>query len=280
LPMILARALKTGSRSPRSITAAAVSASLISSHSVSAPTGARVMALTLTKLPGLVTITTDPEVAAQVALDGAPLGTTPLADKELTPGLHRLAFSAEQWRTFDEWWPEGEIPAHPDVHPAFRDFSTDEWFSVLAAFTASTGRYFCFPRVSLTVAWGDARYLELRVAFERFADERGLQRPEMPDPPPFDDPGEAQVDVSGFGAVIFTTGFRPDYRAWIQRPEAFDSMGFPIQQDGTSAVVPGLHFVGVHFQRKRKSATLVGIGEDAGIVARTVAANLGHTGVP
>ena len=72
------------------------------------------------------------------------------------PYTQGLAFSAEQWRTFDEWWPEGEIPAHPDVHPAFRDFSTDEWFSVLAAFTASTGRYFCFPRVSLTVAWGDA----------------------------------------------------------------------------------------------------------------------------
>jgi len=54
------------------------------------------IALTLTKLPGLVTITTEPEVGAQVLLDGMPLGTTPLTDTELTPGPHRLEFSAER----------------------------------------------------------------------------------------------------------------------------------------------------------------------------------------
>jgi putative flavoprotein involved in K+ transport len=54
-------------------------------------------------------------------------------------------------------------------------------------------------------------------------------------------------------------------------------MGFPLQADGTSTVVPGLHFVGVHFQRKRKSASLLGMGEDAAIVARTIAANLGQS---
>ena len=54
------------------------------------------IALTLTKLPGLVTITTEPEVGAQVLLDGTPLGTTPLVDTELVPGVHRLEFSAER----------------------------------------------------------------------------------------------------------------------------------------------------------------------------------------
>ena len=52
------------------------------------------IALTLTKLPGLVTITTEPEVGATVSLDGAALGVTPLVDAELTPGVHRLEFSA------------------------------------------------------------------------------------------------------------------------------------------------------------------------------------------
>jgi formylglycine-generating enzyme required for sulfatase activity len=52
--------------------------------------------LTLTKLPGLVTITTEPEVSAHVQIDGMPLGTTPLADAELTPGVHRLEFNAER----------------------------------------------------------------------------------------------------------------------------------------------------------------------------------------
>jgi hypothetical protein len=34
---------------------------------------------------------------------------------------------------------------------------------------------------------------------------------------------------------------------------AFDDDGFPIQVDGTSTVIPGLYFVGVHFLRKAAS---------------------------
>jgi putative flavoprotein involved in K+ transport len=48
-------------------------------------------------------------------------------------------------------------------------------------------------------------------------------------------------------------------------------MGFPIQADGVSTTVPGLHFMGVHFMRKRASATLMGVGEDAGVVAERMA---------
>ncbi|HET7131734.1 MAG TPA: PEGA domain-containing protein, partial [Gammaproteobacteria bacterium] len=53
--------------------------------------------LSFTKLPGLVTLTTDPEAQAEVRLDGAPLGTTPLTDKEIKPGLHRLEFAADRY---------------------------------------------------------------------------------------------------------------------------------------------------------------------------------------
>ena len=34
----------------------------------------------------------------------------------------------------------------------------------------------------------------------------------------------------------------------------------------------GLYFAGTHFLRKRKSSLLVGVGEDATIVARAIAA--------
>jgi hypothetical protein len=37
-------------------------------------------------------------------------------------------------------------------------------------------------------------------------------------------------------------------------------------------VVPGLHFMGVHFQRKRKSATFLGVGEDATVLAEKMSA--------
>jgi formylglycine-generating enzyme required for sulfatase activity len=55
--------------------------------------------LSFTKLPGRVALTTDPETQAQVTLDGEAIGTTPLADKEIKPGLHRLEFSADRYLT-------------------------------------------------------------------------------------------------------------------------------------------------------------------------------------
>jgi formylglycine-generating enzyme required for sulfatase activity len=56
-------------------------------------------ALTLKKLPGKITLTTDPEAKAEVLVDGAPLGTTPLVDVDLAPGLHRLEFQADRYLT-------------------------------------------------------------------------------------------------------------------------------------------------------------------------------------
>jgi formylglycine-generating enzyme required for sulfatase activity len=53
--------------------------------------------LTLTKLPGLVTLATAPEVRAQVKVDGNLIGTTPLVDFEITPGTHQVELSAERY---------------------------------------------------------------------------------------------------------------------------------------------------------------------------------------
>ena len=80
-----------------------------------------------------------------------------------------------------------------------------------------------------------------------------------------------ELDLRGFGAVIFAGGYRPAYDSWIDCPGAFDELGFPVHREGASTAAPGLYFVGVHFQRKRKSALLLGVGEDAAIVARQVA---------
>ena len=53
--------------------------------------------------------------------------------------------------------------------------------------------------------------------------------------------------------------------------DTFDDMGFPVQANGASSTTPGLYFCGVHFLRKRKSSLLMGVGEDAAIVAEAVA---------
>ena len=122
-----------------------------------------------------------------------------------------------------------------------------------------------------SVAWGDERYGQVVDLVRKLVAERGLEPPRIDDPEPFDPSAPERIALSEFGAVIFAGGFRPDYRSWLPWPEAFDDLGFPLQRDGASTVVPGLYFVGVHFLRKRKSSLLIGVGEDAGVVARQIA---------
>jgi putative flavoprotein involved in K+ transport len=99
---------------------------------------------------------------------------------------------------------------------------------------------------------------------------RGLDAGD-PEPEPFDADAPESLDLSGFGAVIFAGGYRPDYESWVRFPGAFDELGFPVHEDGARTVAPGLYFVGVHFLRKRKSSLLIGVGEDAAIVAGQIA---------
>ena len=127
------------------------------------------------------------------------------------------------------------------------------------------------PDLAESVAWGDARYHEIMDLFRVTAEKRGLPHPQIADPEPFDPGAPERLDLSGFGAVIFTGGFRPEYRSWLPWPDAFDALGFPLQHDGESTTIPGLYFLGVHFLRKRKSSLLMGAGEDAAVVARQIA---------
>jgi putative flavoprotein involved in K+ transport len=122
-----------------------------------------------------------------------------------------------------------------------------------------------------SVAWGDERWLMFAQLVRGLVEERGLDPVELPEPEPFDRTGPEELDLRDVGAVVFTSGFRPDYRSWLPWPEAFDELGFPVHENGASTAVPGLYFVGVHFLRKRKSSLLLGVGEDAALVAADIA---------
>jgi putative flavoprotein involved in K+ transport len=128
-----------------------------------------------------------------------------------------------------------------------------------------------------SVAWGDARYADICALLRQAALGCGSRPPELPEPRPLDADPPDEINVRDLGAVVFTSGYRPAYRDWVRFPEAFDELGFPIQRDGASSVVPGLYFIGTHFLRKRKSSTLFGMGEDAAIVVNTIAARM-HAG--
>jgi glycine/D-amino acid oxidase-like deaminating enzyme len=123
-----------------------------------------------------------------------------------------------------------------------------------------------------SVAWGDERRADLLKLVRRLVAERGLPAPDLPDPEPLHVEPLRDLDLTGFGAVITTAGFRPDYTRWVKVRGAFDALGFPLHDACASTAAPGLWFAGVHFLRKRKSSLLYGVGEDAAIVAGGIAA--------
>ena len=118
-----------------------------------------------------------------------------------------------------------------------------------------------------SVAFGDARYGDIR---RLLLDRLGDAASPLPEPEPFVADPPHRLDIAGLGAVVLTAGFRPDYARWVRFP-VFDETGFPMTRDDLSTVVPGLYFCGVHFLRTRRSSLLWGVGDDARIVAKSIA---------
>jgi putative flavoprotein involved in K+ transport len=145
--------------------------------------------------------------------------------------------------------------------------------TLLGRFRGVEGRHPLFAAdLSESVAWGDQRNAQLMDRIRELVAERGMPRVDIPVADPLHCEAPERLDLRGFGVVVFTGGFRPDYESWVHCPSAFDELGFPIQEDGASSVIQGLYFVGVHFLRKRKSSLLIGVGEDAALVAQKIAA--------
>ena len=145
---------------------------------------------------------------------------------------------------------------------------------LVGRFEGATGHTARFMQdLDASIGWGDERHARFMELVRTFAERKGLEVTDFPQVGPLDADSPAELDLDGFGAAIFTAGFRPDYRSWLPWPQAFDGAGFPIHVNGASTVVPGLWFVGVHFLRKRKSSLLLGVGEDAAMVADAIAAS-------
>ena len=121
------------------------------------------------------------------------------------------------------------------------------------------------PDLAGTLKAGDDMSRVFMKWVEALCAKRQLAVPwEVPEPMAIADTTELDIDAEHIATVIWTAGYRPDY-SWVHAP-VFDDMGFPIQTDGRSDV-PGLYFMGVHFQRNAQSAVLYGVGEDAQVVA-------------
>src|SRR5690349_1443961 len=89
-----------------------------------------------------------------------------------------------------------------------------------------------------------------------------LGAPEQFAPTRVPDPTRLQIDLrSGeIAAVIWATGFRPDY-SWLDIP-VVDAKG-QLRHDGGVLDVPGLYALGLPVLRRRKSTFIHGIEDDA-----------------
>lgn len=73
--------------------------------------------------------------------------------------------------------------------------------------------------------------------------------------------------VLDVAAVVWATGFHPDY-SWIEVPGlALDTDGSPIHDRGVVDGEPGLYFVGLSYQHTLVSATIGGVCTDARYIA-------------
>jgi putative flavoprotein involved in K+ transport len=88
------------------------------------------------------------------------------------------------------------------------------------------------------------------------------------------DGSRERVDV-----LLLATGYRPEL-GYLAGTGALDAAGAPLHDGGVSATVPGLGFVGLERQRSFASATLRGVGRDAGhVLGRLALARAGRAAV-
>jgi putative flavoprotein involved in K+ transport len=131
------------------------------------------------------------------------------------------------------------------------------------------------PDLPEVIAAGDAGFGFVRDTIVAGCRDRGVPAPEIPEPGPLDTSAPTELDLRGFGAVVVATGFRSRYTEWVDVPGLVDEQGFPVHADGESVVARDLHFVGVHFLRRRRSSLLFGVGDDATATATRIATRLG-----
>lgn len=96
----------------------------------------------------------------------------------------------------------------------------------------------------------------------RHVDTAALPPPHRPEPTRLPAVPQLSLDLRGgaIRTVIWATGYRPDH-SWLHLP-VFDRKG-RLRHDGGVVDAPGLYLMGAPFMRRRKSALIDGVGDDA-----------------
>src|SRR5487761_41747 len=127
------------------------------------------------------------------------------------------------------------------------------------------------PGVASSLDQADAVSESIKDSIDAFIAGRGITAPaEARRPPawqPPREPRELDLVAAGISAVIWSTGYRTDYR-WVEVP-VFDGRGYPAHTRGVTSV-PGLYVLGLPWLYTWGSGRFSGIARDAGHLAEHI----------
>lgn len=126
------------------------------------------------------------------------------------------------------------------------------------------------------IAFGNQSYLDTLDVIDRYIENNGLDLPEYPDArtllpeTDYEKSPIRELDLAeaGITSIIWASGFKRDY-SWLE-VDTFDEDGIPIHEMGV-AKQPGIYFLGLPFQTRRRSSFLFGVWFDAKYVADYIA---------
>ena len=144
-------------------------------------------------------------------------------------------------------------------------------WSLLASFTLAVAKFVAAlfsGSLANHCAMSDLKMNRLLAALDEWAERQHLFEPspvERFEPTVRPAAPRLSCDLSRgkYRTVIWATGFRPDY-GWLRLP-VFDAKG-RLAHDG-GVVAPGLYVLGLPFMRRRNSALIDGVGDDAEALA-------------
>ena len=121
----------------------------------------------------------------------------------------------------------------------------------------------------VTAAAADVKLVDVLGRIDAFIAASGM---DVPPREPFrstwplaaDAPTSVHLADEGIATVIWATGYRREY-SWLRVP-VLDGSG-EIRHEGGITPEPGLYVLGLSFQRKRNSAFIDGVGDDAEFLA-------------
>lgn len=130
------------------------------------------------------------------------------------------------------------------------------------------------------IAFGDRVSAELNAVVERGMRALGVTPPPLepdaadephPDPTSVHAPDHLDLEAQGISTVIWATGYVADFE--FLRVPVLDERGVPIHDRG-AARVPGIHFLGLRWLTKRKSALLHAADEESAALSARIAGAL------